>query len=475
MLEPEEIASRLPQWLRVALVGLLVVLATGGGLLAYRYLTLPKTLTVAAGSIDAEAVRIMSAIASRLTAINSPIRLKVVDAGTVLEASNQFSAGKVDLAVVRADIGELSAARTIVLLAYSVVLIVVPSAAGAESMDDLKGKTVGVVGGDVNHRLVEVLTHEYDLTRAKVRFKELVFADARKALQSKQVNALLVAMPISERYLALIREFLGGNAKQKPGLIPIEAAGAIARVAQAYESYDLPKGTLRGSPPIPADDMTTLRVPIYLVANKRLDDGDMADLAKVMMESRRDLVGEFPILAQITAPNTDKDAYIPVHPGAAAYFDGDQKDFFDRYSNALYYGPMLLGAVASLLAAAWKFVGTGANGKRGNPLEPMRALARRVRTARSENELAAIEEEIDTIFEAELTRWARSQYQSAGTAALSMAAQRLERLIDYRRSRIEAAPSIDRLDGTAAGSNQDADRGQPASADAKTQPQSYCP
>src|SRR5215467_3459046 len=107
MLEPEEIASRLPQWLRVALVGLLVVLATGGGLLAYRYLTLPKTLTVAAGSIDAEAVRIMSAIASRLTAINSPIRLKVVDAGTVLEASNQFSAGKVDLAVVRADIGEL--------------------------------------------------------------------------------------------------------------------------------------------------------------------------------------------------------------------------------------------------------------------------------------------------------------------------------------------------------------------------------
>jgi len=53
---------------------------------------------------------------------------------------------------------------------------------------------------------------------------------------------------------------------------------------------------------------------------------------------------------------------IPIHPGAAAYFDGEQKDFFDRYGNALYYGPMLLGALASLAAALYALFGLAAWG-----------------------------------------------------------------------------------------------------------------
>jgi TRAP-type uncharacterized transport system substrate-binding protein len=115
MLDPDEISSRLPQWLRVGPIGCLTVMAIGAGLFAYRYFTLPTTLTIAAGSFDGEAVRLMSAVASRLTKIGSQIRLKIVDTGTALEASKAFSAGKVDLAIVRADIGDLSAARTVVL------------------------------------------------------------------------------------------------------------------------------------------------------------------------------------------------------------------------------------------------------------------------------------------------------------------------------------------------------------------------
>ena len=32
-----------------------------------------------------------------------------------------------------------------------------------------------------------------------------------------------------------------------------------------------------------------------------------------------------------------KDAAVPVHPGAAAYIDGDLKNFFDRYNDLLYF------------------------------------------------------------------------------------------------------------------------------------------
>jgi TRAP transporter TAXI family solute receptor len=438
MFDPDEMASRLPQWLRVVLVGFLVVLATGAGLVAYRYFTLPTTLTVAVGSIDGEAPKLMSAIASRLAATKSHVRLKVIDTGTAIEAAKTLAAGKADLAIVRADSGDLTEARTIVLVTHGVALIVVPPGSSIASVDDLKGKTVGVIGGEVNHRIVELLTSEYDLTRAKVHFKDLTPDEARRGIQSKHVAALLVVTPLTARYLSMVRGLFPQDSKKHPGLISIDSAGAIANVAKAFESYDVPKGTLRGSPPIPDDDLTTLRVPFYLVANKSLGDDAMADLAKAIMDTRRELLAEHPLLAQIAAPSTDKDAYIPVHSGAAAFYDGTQQDFFDKYSNALYYGPMLLGGLASVLVAIWKFMGIGGSGSAASPLDPMYSLAGRVRNAQSEADLTMIEEEIDNILKRELAKYSKGESQAMDAAALSLAAQRLEHLIHYRRSALEA-------------------------------------
>jgi TRAP-type uncharacterized transport system substrate-binding protein len=98
MLAADEMTSRVPQWMRALLVGCLVVLVTGAGLFAYRHFTAPTTMTIAAGSFDGEAARLMSAIATQLTKTGARIRLKIVDTGTELEASEAFSAGKVDLA-----------------------------------------------------------------------------------------------------------------------------------------------------------------------------------------------------------------------------------------------------------------------------------------------------------------------------------------------------------------------------------------
>ena len=107
--------------------------------------------------------------------------------------------------------------------------------------------------------------------------------------------------------------------------------------------------------------MKTLRVPFYLVANKKLSDDVVGSLAKAIMDTRRELLGEYPLLAQLSEPNTDKDdadrdIYIPIHPGASAYFDGNQKTFFDRYGDQIFYGSMLLGTLTSLFAAGWKFM-----------------------------------------------------------------------------------------------------------------------
>ena len=292
-----------------------------------------------------------------------------------------------DLAVVRADVGDLSQAQAVLVVAHMTALIIAPPGSSITSISALKGRTVGVLGGEANARIVEVLTNTYDLARAKVVFKNLALTDVRQALQSKEVSALLVVIPLSAKYLSLVRGFFQQGPRALPVLIAINSAGAIAEAERAYESFDVPKGTLRGSPPVPDDDLTTLRTSLYLVANKKLDSDVIATLTQTIMSARRDLMGEQPLLAQITDASIDPDAYLAVHPGAAAYYNGTQQTFMDKYGNEIFLAPMILGGVASVLAAAWKFLGIGNPTAPEGPLDSLYALTRRIRKAESEAEL----------------------------------------------------------------------------------------
>ena len=360
---------KMPFWLRiVSLIGV-VILATGAGLLGYRWYSRPVTLTVAVGSTDGEAAKAVSALGSQMVSTAASVRLKVVDTGTALEAAKEFAAGHVDLAVVRGDVGDLSEAHAVVVLAHVAVLLIAPPGSSIDSMGKLKNKTVGVLGAEANSKVVDVLTKEYDLVRAKVTFKNLILQDARHAIESKQVSALLVVIPLTGKYLSVVRGFFPQSSKTLPVLIPIESAASIADANRAYESFDVPKGTLRGAPPVPDDDLTTLRTSVYLVAKKKLGSDVVTNLTQAIMRARRELLGEQPIFAQITAPSTDADAYLPVHKGAAAVYNGTQQSFMDEYGNYIYLGPMVLGGIASVLAAAWKFLGIGQSESKEGPLD----------------------------------------------------------------------------------------------------------
>jgi TRAP-type uncharacterized transport system substrate-binding protein len=435
------ISLNLPLWLRFILLVGVIGLASGASLLVYRYYTRPVTLTVAVGSIDGEAAKAMSAMASRLVSTNAPVRLTVIDSGTTVEAAKAFSAGNVDLAVVRGDVGDLSQAQAVVVVSHVAALIVAPPGSSIDSINKLKGHRVGVIGGDANTKLVDVLSKEYGLDRAKV-FKDIALSDARRAIQSKEVSALLIVIPLAEKYLSLLRGFVQQGPKALPVLIPVESAGAIAEAERAYESFDVPKGTLRGAPPVPDDDLTTLRASLYLVASKKLSSDLIASLTQTIMSVRRDLLGEQPIFAQITAPSTDADAYLPLHPGAAAFYNGTQQSFMDEYGNWIYLTPMVLGGIATVLAAAWKFLGIGNRATSEGPLDSLYALGRRIRNVGTEAELLDIEEEIDNILKAQRAKSASGDESAVDDATLNVAAHRLESLIHDRRAMLAKRPAV---------------------------------
>ena len=438
---PSLAVSLWPRWLRVFVVGIVTAAAITGGWLAYRYFAKPVYLTVAAGSADGEALALISAISARLTASNAHTRLKVVDSQTSARASELLASGKADLAVVRGDTGGLADARSVLLLTHGVVLIMAPSSVAADSLGDLRDTTIGVVGGPINRPIVDALKQVYQFDRAKVRFHDIAVTEGAAALSSGQVQALLVIVPLTEKYLAKVRQFFqrSGAKGDGPKLIEIESAGAVANVAQYYESYDIPKGTLRGAPPIPSDDLTSLRVSIFLVANKSVDADTITDLTQSLVDVRRDLLSQYPILAQAAAPSTDANALIPIHPGAATYYNGNQQSFLDKYDDKIYYGSLLLGSLISIILAAWRFAYSGVGSK--SMLEPLYALGSEIRNARSEAELDETEKRIDDILKAELARNASGDgADSNEMAALGLAAQRLHHLMQQRRTALRGSP-----------------------------------
>src|SRR5262245_48345323 len=370
---------RLPRWLRLLSFTLLLCIAVAIGLYGVREAIKPVTLKLAMGSLDSESVRVMNALASRMAATGARVRLSIIEKPTPRDAAEAFAAGEVDLAVVRADNEEAAAARTVIQLTNLVVMILVPPNSPIKTVGDLKGKTVGVLGLGVNQRVISTLVRNYGFAQGSVQLVDIPPFELLNPSGPKKHQAAIFVIPLADRFNAIVRGFFPATAKAQPRILEIDSGEAIAMSTKYLESFDIPKGALRGAPPLPDDAVSSLRVPVYLVARQTASDDTIATLAKSIMDVRRELVADTPILAQIAAPDDDKNAPIPIHPGAKAFFDWSEKTWSDKYGDWLFYGPIVLGMLGSIAAALWKFL-TGDSGKQGTDFaERLTALIERSR------------------------------------------------------------------------------------------------
>jgi len=153
-------------------------------------------------------------------------------------AAKAFSDGKVDLAVV-AETWATFRRPGVVVMSHVVALVIAPPGSTIDSMDKLKGRRVGVLGGDANTKIVDVLSKEYGFDREKV-FRDIacpmppcdsIQGDERAARRDSHAG----------KYLSMVRDIFQQGPKALPTLVEIESAGAIAEAERAYESFDVPK------------------------------------------------------------------------------------------------------------------------------------------------------------------------------------------------------------------------------------------
>lgn len=345
---------------RLLFVTLACVLAVIGALAASYYFSMrPVTLRVAVGPGASDDVKVVQALTQGFAEKHSHIRLRLVQTDGAAASAQALADRKADLAIIRGDLGVPDNAQAVATLRKNVVVLWAPppakgkgkKAAKITKIEQLAGRRVGVIGRtSANIDLFKVILQQYGVDPANVDIIPLPVNDVTEAIRSQKADAYLAAGPVNSKVTA---EAIAASAHDdgEPSFLAIDSAEAIAQNHPDYEASEIPAGAFGGSPARPDEEVKTISFSHHIVARKDVSEATVAAFTRQLFAVRQQVMAEFPLAAKIETPDTDKDAAIPVHPGAAAFVDGGEKSFIDRYGDYIWWALMALSAMGS--AGAW--------------------------------------------------------------------------------------------------------------------------
>ena len=362
---PSRRAARRKMMLVIVASALMVI---GLGASAYYYAMRPVTLRIAVGPQNSDDVKVIQALTQSFSRDQLRVRLRPVTTEGAVASAAAIGEGKADLAIVRADLDIPKNALAVAALRKNVAVIWVPTpakpAAGAKrakksakgpeeitKFSQLAGKKIGVIGRTpANVNLLKVILSQYAVDPAKVEIVQFATSEIAEAVRSQKADVFMAAGPINSKITA---EAIAATSKDGgvPTFLSIDLADAIAQNFPKYEAAEIPAGAFGGSPDRPEDEVKTISFPHLFVARQGLSDAVVGAFTRQLFAARLALMTEFPLSAKIETPDTDKDAVIAVHPGAAAFIDGEEKSFLDRYSDYIWFALIGLSGMGS--AGAW--------------------------------------------------------------------------------------------------------------------------
>jgi hypothetical protein len=168
--------------------------------------------------------------------------------------------------------------------------------------------------------------------------------------KDQSVDAFMAVGPLKSK-ITVDAIAATATARGEPKFLPIEVAEAISKKNPIYESEEIPASIFGSSPQRPEDKVDTVAVNHLIIAPKSLSDTVVAAFARQLFTNRQQLAREMPTASQIEKPDTDKDAALPAHAGAAAYIDGNERTFLEKYTDYIWFAVLILSGLGS--AGAW--------------------------------------------------------------------------------------------------------------------------
>jgi TRAP-type uncharacterized transport system substrate-binding protein len=497
------------------LVTILGTIALGGVVwAAFYYSTKNTEMRIATGP---NGTKIVQVLASTLAKSHDRLQLQVVTTDSAAASAQALSNGSADLAIVPTTVGKSPNWPVVAILRQNVIALIVPApaptptpapaaaAASAptkkaatpkatktakpaktakakktaktakdkdtdtddDSSDDttkddsnklkvtqLAGKRIGIVtGNEATPGLLDVVLNHYGVPLDKVQVSQIDPANLADAVRKNTVDVIFVAgsaigQAISDAVKATTQNGVA------PTFIEIDQADGIAKRNIAFDSIDIDAGTFGGVPPTPDDKLSTLSFPEYLVARKSFDHAAIADLAKVIYTSRLAIAAQLSGEVKIEAPKTDKDADALVHQGALDYLNDDQKTFFDRYGDDIFYGMLIFPVFGSAIAGMASYLRADSRTRRLRLLQKVLDLVRKVHAAQTIQAIEHLQVEADNLVIAIIHLSEHEEFDESVRMSFSFALDQLRFATAARRTAIldhaEGGPEAPASTGTKA-------------------------
>jgi len=468
---------------------------------AFYYSTRATVMRIAAGP---DSTKIVQVLAKTLAKSHDRLQLQLVATASAKASAQALSNGSADLAIVPTTVGKSPDWPVVAILRQNVMALIVPAPAptpapaaaapaptkkgasrkaaktakpakatktakdsdNTDADDDstkdsnklkvtqLAGKRIGIVtGNEATTDLLGVVLNHYGVPLDKVQLSQIDPANLADAVRKNAVDVIFVAGAATGQAIGDAVKAATQNGVA-PTFVEIDQADGIAKRNIAFDSVEIDAGTFGGVPPTPDDKLTSLSFPEYLVARKSFSHNSIADLAKVIYTSRLTIAAQLDGDVKIEAPKTDKDADALVHQGALDYLNDDQKTFFDRYGDDIFYGMLIFPVFGSAIAGVASYLRADSRTRRLRLLQKVLDLVRKVHAAQALEAIEHLQVEADNLVIAIIHLSEHEEFDESVRMSFSFALDQLRFAIAARRTAIldhaEGGPEATASTGTTA-------------------------
>jgi TRAP transporter TAXI family solute receptor len=431
-------------------------LAFGAAAGALYYVLRPATLRIAVGPPGSDDHKVIEAMAEAFASESRTIRLSPITTDGAVEALALLGAGKADLAVGRADLDMPADAQTVATLRKNFVVLWSPSglagksskkkpAATIKEIADLAGHKVGVIGRTpANAALLRVILSASGVAADKVAVTHFGIEQIEELARDPTLDAFMAVGPLDSKITA---DAIAATARARgePKFLAIDASEALALKSPRYESEEIPPSVFNAEPAWPDDKVETVSVGHLIVARKALSETTVAAFFHQLFALRQAIARQVPGASHITKPDTEKDTELPIHRGAAAVIEGNERTFLDRYGDYFWFALLLLSGVGS--AGAWLRHYFNRDEREENTSHRNRILAMvsRVRTAESDQDLLAMQREVDAIIGDTLECYDDDAIEEEELAAFGLVLELFNHAIVEQRAALQAGTQPTRV------------------------------
>lgn len=306
-----------------------------------------QRVAVAGGPEGSETLALSEAIAEVLNNKRLGFRLIVFETGGSRQNLELLEHQRVDLGTIQGDTPASDAVSGVTTLYRDAYHLIASEESGIESFADLPGHRIAIPpssSGQFNSFwfLAEHYGIAQDLPDALPMSEEA----ANFAMEQGQVDAVFrVRAPGNEA----IRQLIGDKSLR---LIPVEQSEALALRQPAIAAGVIPRGSYRGSPPLPENNLDTAVVDRLLVARSDMEEGLIYRITRAIYENRSEILDRSLLAGFIGPLPEDSVSVITAHPGARSYYDREKPGIMQRnarlVSALLYMAAIVFSALLAL-------------------------------------------------------------------------------------------------------------------------------